>query len=102
VARCDWPPSTDHRQRDPEHPALRHRLSAGDARLPAHRHRRANDTGSRPAPFRIPIHFQRKHGLILRDQSLTLDKQRLVRRLGTIGGRTQTPTLAALREMFEE
>jgi len=58
-------------------------------------------TGSRPAPYRIPVHFQGKHGLILLDQLRTLDKQRLVRRLGRIGTRTLTLTLAALRETFE-
>ncbi len=59
-------------------------------------------TGSRPAPYRIPIHFQAKRGLILLDQLRTLDKQRLVRRLGNVSARTLTVTLAALREMFEE
>jgi mRNA interferase MazF len=39
-------------------------------------------TGSKPAPFRIPILFEAKNGLILLDQMRTLDKQRLVRRLG--------------------
>jgi len=59
-------------------------------------------TGSRPAPFRIPIRFRDKTGLILLDQLRTLDKQRLVRRMGTIGDITLSLTLAALREMFEE
>jgi len=31
-------------------------------------------TGSRPAPFRIPVGFARKNGLILLDQLRTLDK----------------------------
>ena len=31
-------------------------------------------TGSRPAPFRIPIAFQRKNGLILLDQLRALDR----------------------------
>jgi mRNA interferase MazF len=59
-------------------------------------------TGSRPAPFRISVQFQNKRGLILLDQLRTLDKQRLVRRLGRVGTRTLSLTLAALREMFEE
>ena len=59
-------------------------------------------TGSRPAPYRIPLNFQGKRGLILLDQLRTIDKQRLVRRLGSIGTRTLTHTLAALRETFEE
>jgi mRNA interferase MazF len=58
-------------------------------------------TGSHPAPYRIAVRFQDKHGLILLDQLRTLDKQRLVRRLGTLSARTVRLTLAALREMFE-
>jgi mRNA interferase MazF len=59
-------------------------------------------TGSRPAPYRIPLKFRAKDGLILLDQLRTLDKQRLVRRLGAVTGSTLRLTLAALREMFEE
>jgi mRNA interferase MazF len=59
-------------------------------------------TGSRPAPYRIPVTFQGKDGLILLDQLRTLDKQRLVRRLGAVGRRTLAVALAALREMFDE
>jgi mRNA interferase MazF len=59
-------------------------------------------TGSRPAPFRIPLTFQRKDGLILLDQVRTLDKQRLVRRLSTVERRTLRTTLARLRDMFAE
>jgi mRNA interferase MazF len=59
-------------------------------------------TGNRPAPYRIPVVFQGKNGLILVDQIRTLDKQRLVRRLGAVPRRTLGLTLAALRETFEE
>lgn len=59
-------------------------------------------TGSRPAPYRIPLRFRGKAGLILLDQLRTLDKQRLVRRLGTVSGATLRLALAALREMFAE
>jgi mRNA interferase MazF len=59
-------------------------------------------TGSRPAPYRIPLRFGGKEGLILLDQMRTIDKQRLVRRLGAVTGNTLRLTLAALREMFEE
>jgi mRNA interferase MazF len=40
--------------------------------------------------------------LILLDQLRTLDRQRLVRRLGAVDTGTLGLTLAALREMFEE
>jgi mRNA interferase MazF len=59
-------------------------------------------TGSPPAPFRIPLRFRGKEGLILLDQLRTLDKQRLVRRLGLVTGATLRLTLATLREMSEE
>ena len=59
-------------------------------------------TGNRPAPYRIPVEFQRKTGLILLDQIRTLDKQRLVRRLGAVAPQTLILTLAALRETFED
>lgn len=59
-------------------------------------------TGSRPAPFRVPIRFQGKDGLILADQVRALDKSRLVRRLGRADARTLTATLAVLRETFDD
>lgn len=59
-------------------------------------------TGSHPAPYRIPVRFQGRSGLILLDQIRTLDKRRLLRRLGRVSPRTLSPTLAALREMFED
>ena len=59
-------------------------------------------TGSRPAPYRVGVRFRGKTGLILLDQMRTLDKQRLVRRLGAVSGNTLRTALAALREMFEE
>ena len=59
-------------------------------------------TGSRPAPYRIAVRFRRRNGLILLDQLRTLDKRRLMRRLGVVGANTLHLTLAALREMFEE
>jgi mRNA interferase MazF len=58
-------------------------------------------TGSRPAPFRIPVSFQGVSGLILLDQIRTLDKSRLTRRLGAIENPTLLDTLAVLRELFE-
>ena len=57
-------------------------------------------TGSRPAPFRIPIRFQGKDGLILLDQLRTLDKRRLVKRLGAARSVTLEKTLVVLQEVF--
>ncbi len=59
-------------------------------------------TGSRAAPFRIAVNFQRKNGLILLDQVRALDKQRLIRRLGAIEDKTLRATLASLRDVFAE
>lgn len=57
-------------------------------------------TGSRPAPFRIPVSFAGKNGLILLDQMRTLDKRRLAKRLGEIERRTLRAALARLRDVF--
>ena len=59
-------------------------------------------TGSHPAPFRVPLNFEGKSGLILLDQIRTLDKTHLIRKLGTIDGKTLTATLAVLQELFAE
>ncbi|SOY87760.1 type II toxin-antitoxin system PemK/MazF family toxin [Cupriavidus taiwanensis] len=59
-------------------------------------------TGSRPAPFRIPVTFQHKTGLILLDQLRTVDKSRLVKRAGGLSDRTVADTLRTLREVFAD
>jgi len=59
-------------------------------------------TGSRPAPFRIPITFGKKRGLILLDQIRTLDKVRLVKRLGAVSPDTLSATLNTLQEVFDQ
>ena len=58
-------------------------------------------TGSRPAPFRIPIVFKRTSGLILLDQLRTLDRQRLVKRLGAAKPETLVSVLDGLLTMFD-
>src|SRR4030065_50172 len=55
-------------------------------------------TKGRHYPTRIPCIFQRKQGQIVLDQMRTLDRSRLVRRLGRISPSTQTEVLAALQE----
>lgn len=57
-------------------------------------------SGSRPAPFRVPLHFDGKTGLILLDQIRALDKQRLMKRLGAIEAHTLDLTLDRLRDVF--
>ena len=52
-------------------------------------------------PCRVPCKFKGKKGLILLDQIRAVDKSRLVKNLGTIGGSsTQGKLCATLQEMF--
>lgn len=57
-------------------------------------------TGSHAAPFRIPIQFQGKTGLVLLDQIRMLDKARLVKRLGVTRTATLTQILGTLQDVF--
>lgn len=59
-------------------------------------------TGSRPAGFRVGLTFQGKSGLIVLDQIRTLDKARLVKRMGTLRPATLALTLETLRAMFAQ
>jgi mRNA interferase MazF len=57
-------------------------------------------TRGRVYPTRVPVRFQRKTGQIVLDQIRTVDKVRLVRRLGAINQETADKVLAVLGEMF--
>ena len=57
-------------------------------------------TGGHPYPFRIPCRLQGKSGYVVLDQIRTVDRERLVKRLGRIGPGTLEKALAALQEMF--
>ena len=57
-------------------------------------------TGSRHAGFRIPLTFQGKTGLILLDQIRTLDKLRLVKKMGTVQKSTLAKALSTLQDVF--
>jgi mRNA interferase MazF len=57
-------------------------------------------TGAHPAPYRIAVTFRGKGGLILLDQVRTLDKTRLVRRLGAVSATTLSATLKTLLTVF--
>jgi mRNA interferase MazF len=59
-------------------------------------------TGSRPAGFRVGITFQGKTGLLLLDQIRTLDRRRLVKRLGAAPPDVLVETLQRLQEVFAE
>ncbi|MGA1841594.1 MAG: type II toxin-antitoxin system PemK/MazF family toxin [bacterium] len=57
-------------------------------------------TKGRSYPTRIPITFQRKKGHIVLDQIRTIDKSRLVKKLGRISKDTSQKVLEVLAEMF--
>ncbi len=57
-------------------------------------------TAERPYPTRVPMQFAGKAGQIVLDQLRTVDKTRLVRRLGRIARSAQEATLRVLAEMF--
>ncbi|EDT41965.1 type II toxin-antitoxin system PemK/MazF family toxin [Burkholderia ambifaria] len=56
----------------------------------------------RATPFRVPVTFKRKHGLIMLDQVRTVDKVRLVKREGVVAEQTLLATLRILQEVFAE
>ena len=57
-------------------------------------------TGARPAPYRVPVTFHGKRGLVLLDQLRTLDKIRLVKSLGRVSSPTLALTLQTLQKAF--
>lgn len=57
-------------------------------------------TKGREYPTRVACRFQGKQGQVVLDQIRTVDKIRLVRRLGRIDSHTQTSVLSVLGEMF--
>jgi mRNA interferase MazF len=59
-------------------------------------------TKGQPYPTRIACQFQGKDGQIVLDQIRTVDKSRLVRRLGQISTSEQKAVLDTLAELFAE
>jgi mRNA interferase MazF len=57
-------------------------------------------TRGRPYPTRVPVRFKRKSGQIVLDQIRTVDRERLVKRLGKLDQSTANKVLALLAEMF--
>ncbi|MBK9305747.1 MAG: type II toxin-antitoxin system PemK/MazF family toxin [Nitrospira sp.] len=57
-------------------------------------------TKGKSYPTRVPIRFKGKSWQIVLDQIRTIDKSRLVKRMGKIDDSTQTHTLALLAELF--
>lgn len=59
-------------------------------------------TQKHPYPTRVVCEFHGKKGQIVLDQLRTVDKVRLVKKLGRISPKTQQAVLAILGEMFAE
>jgi mRNA interferase MazF len=59
-------------------------------------------TKGQPYPTRVLCEFQGKEGQIVLDQIRTVDKARLVQKLGQIDKSTQREVLVTLAEMFAE
>lgn len=59
-------------------------------------------TKGRIYPTRIACTFQGKSGQIILDQIRTIDKERLVKKLGLISKKAQLKTLNVLQQMFSE
>lgn len=59
-------------------------------------------TGGRAYPWRIRCRFQQRSGYVVLDQLRTVDRERLIKPLGTLSGQTLAEVLAALQEMFAE
>jgi mRNA interferase MazF len=57
-------------------------------------------TGGYPYPFRVPVRFEGRAGYVVIDQIRTVDRERLVRRLGKLSPSTLGRILTILQEMF--
>jgi mRNA interferase MazF len=57
-------------------------------------------TVSRPYPTRVAVRFQGKRGQVALDQLRAVDRQRLVKMLGAVSGKTAQDISATLLEMF--
>jgi len=52
------------------------------------------------APFRIPVTHAGTKGLVVLDQLRTVDKTRLVKKMGSVSSKTLNATLTTLQELF--
>ena len=59
-------------------------------------------SSGRGYPWRIRCRFQNRSGYIVLDQLRTVDRERLVKRLGVLTAATLSEVLGGLQEMFAE
>lgn len=57
-------------------------------------------TAGKEYPTRVPCVFKKKSGHIVLDQLRTIDKERLIRRLGAIDPETQSEVIFVLQRLF--
>ncbi len=57
-------------------------------------------TRGRAYPWRIVCRFQHQSGFVALDQLRTVDRERMVKRLGRLGPRTVAAVLDGLQELF--
>jgi mRNA interferase MazF len=57
-------------------------------------------TGGHPYPFRVACRFEGRAGYVVIDQIRTVERERLVRRLGKVSPSTLGRVLTILQEMF--
>ncbi len=57
-------------------------------------------TAGKDYPTRVRCTFQRKKGQIVLDQIRTIDKTRIIKKLGTIGPKTQLEVISVLQQLF--
>src|SRR5215212_6179250 len=59
-------------------------------------------TAGRAYPWRIRCRFQQRSGYVVLDQLRTVDRERLVKHLGTLPTEAMSEVLGALQELFAE
>jgi len=57
-------------------------------------------TAAKPYPTRVSCKLKNKAGQIVLDQIRTIDKTRLVKKLGTLDPKTQSEVISVLQRMF--
>jgi mRNA interferase MazF len=57
-------------------------------------------SASKDYPTRVPCTFKKKQGHIVLDQIRTIDKSRLIKRLGSIDSKAQLDVVTVLQRMF--
>jgi mRNA interferase MazF len=51
-------------------------------------------------PTRVPCMFKKKQGYVVLDQIRTIDKERLIKKLGTIDSKLQMDVVSVVQRMF--